>query len=124
MRSTTTALAFLALAGFASAACQTSHGDYSEKFLMKLYPETSCRGKAAVYSYPKVSTICACHNVSHALNDKVRSFVYTSKHEVNLYRDAGCHGPALALSSGSHFGNWPNNDLTSRERPMSSFQVC
>ncbi|PPQ73653.1 hypothetical protein CVT26_010611 [Gymnopilus dilepis] len=115
-------LAALAVAATASAKCAYSTEGHG--FEMYIYGETNCgTGNHWEEFYGAGDSLaCDCFNVASALNDKVKSFVFTAstRHSVNIYEDANCKGAVL----GSSVGNWIDSSVSTNGQKMSSFNVC
>ncbi|KAF8891002.1 hypothetical protein BD779DRAFT_1671128 [Infundibulicybe gibba] len=102
--------AFLLLAaGATNADCV--HSTQGHAFEMQLYSQTNCGGAAPWEEFFGAgdSTACQCFNIADALDNGVKSFVFTasgpSNHSVSLSADAGCTGTHLGTPPHSH-GLW------------------
>jgi hypothetical protein len=96
MRVTAISAAVLALfTASANATCtHTSGGGWN----FRVYTGNKCTGKTLEYHGTNPLIGCSCFNIGSALNDKVNSFSFTGKYNINMFKDAGCKGGLLGES--------------------------
>ncbi|KDR82280.1 hypothetical protein GALMADRAFT_222090 [Galerina marginata CBS 339.88] len=116
------ALTTLLVASTAFAACSFSTEGHG--FEMNIYGQTSCGtgNHHEEFFGAGVNPACDCFNIATALNDKVKSFVFTAstRHSINIFKDGNCKGTVL----GTSVGNWIDSTVSTAGQQMSSFEVC
>ncbi|KIJ63150.1 hypothetical protein HYDPIDRAFT_41409 [Hydnomerulius pinastri MD-312] len=109
---------------FAAAVSACSYSNRGDGFEMYVYAETDCgTGSGYEQFYGSGDSLsCDCYNLSSSLNDNVKSFTYTAstRHSINIYKDAHCAGDLL----GTSVGNWMDTSVSSAGQAMSSFNIC
>ena len=131
-------IGWLALASVASAGCAYSNEGHG--FEMYIYGQTNCGtgNHWEEFFGSGLNPFCDCYNVAAALNDRVKSFVFTAstRHSMNIFKDANCKGDVLGSVSppdptallkkmlGSTVGNWLHSSVSTNGQQMSSFNVC
>jgi hypothetical protein len=86
---TTFASIFVALSATVAVNAACSYGGSGSVWNFRVWTGNSCTGDHHL-EYFGSHDICQCFNINSPLNDKVKSFVFTSGKTISLYKDAGC----------------------------------